>query len=523
MPEQVVALTFSNRAAGEMRERTGAGIISGGLTVSTLHSFGLSIIRDNPGYFNLESGFMILSDEEKTEILKKNVQEKSRNIKSLAREISKHKQGMESRVSPEILEAYRQQLVEENAIDMDDLIALPVQILSSDESVRLRYVQKIRFLLIDEFQDINASQYRFIQLLTRGNEAGLFAIGDPDQAIYGFRGSDSKFITKLAEDYAGLKTFMLSKSFRCPGTILRAAGQVLDRTEFLHGISDGVKIKVSSSQSDASEADWIASEIENLVGGVRSFSMDSGISDGQGSGLGFSDFAVLCRASFMIDPVIEAFRNHGIPYQVVDNEPFYALEPYRSVLAEIRGIYKALRKGETITDSEPAKMIEGGLSVLSVILHMLRRKQDVFDEQKVSACFGKISGFDELFRSVTLRDGTDDYMPEQEAVPVITIHSSKGLEFNTVFIPGCEDGIIPFTLYGNSNTDIDEEKRIFYVGITRAKERLYLSSSLKRMYRGRILSLPESGFLEKIEKELTEKRKRLQKPQKKDDNQLKLF
>jgi len=523
LPEQIVALTFSNRAADEMRERIGREIIQKGLFVSTLHSFGLSVIRENAGYFKLGDDFIIISEDEKTEVLKTAVQEKSKNRKSVITEISKYKQGMETGISEEIIDRYRQHLLAENAIDMDDLIAMPVELLSSDESVRMKYVQKIKYLLIDEFQDINAAQYRFIRLLTCGNEEGLFAIGDPDQAIYGFRGSDSRFIDKLKEDYTGIKTFMLSKSFRCPGTVLRAAGQVLDRTQFLSGISDGVKIRVSSSQSDAAEADWIASEIENLVGGVRSFSMDSGISDGQGKGLGFSDFAVLCRASFLIDPVIKAMKNHGIPYQIVDNEPFYIKEPYISVLAEIRRIYTALKKGETVPNSSLKEMITGGHSVLSVILYMLRQKPDVFDEQKVTAYFGQITGYDELFRSVTLRNGTDDYVPEQEAVPVITIHSSKGLEFNTVFIPGCEEGIIPFTLYGNSNADVDEEKRIFYVGITRAKERLYLSRSLKRMYRGRILSLPESGFLEKIEKELTEKRKREQKLQKKDDSQLKLF
>lgn len=523
LPEQVVALTFSNRAADEMRERIGAEITEKGLTVSTLHSFGLSVIRDNTEYYNLGSGFTILGDNERIELIKNILPEKLKNIKSVLKEISRYKQGMDSKISPEIIGRYRKLLLTENAIDMDDLIMLPVELLSSDESLKKKYVQRIKYLLIDEFQDINASQYRFIRLLTAGNEAGLFAIGDPDQSIYGFRGSDPIFIDKIGEDYPGIETFILSKSFRCSATILRAAGQVLGRSDFLHGISDGLKIRVSSSQSDAAEADWIASEIENLVGGVRSFSMDSGISDGHGSNLSFGDFAVLCRASFMIDPVIESFKNHGIPYQAVDNEPFYTKEPYRSVLNEIKQVYTDLRNSREVQNSSLKEMISGGHSIVSVMIHMLRQKPVVFDEEKLARYFGNTAGFDELFRMITLREGADDYIPEQEAVPVITIHSSKGLEFNTVFIPGCEDGIIPFTLYGNSEADIDEEKRIFYVGITRAKERLYLSHSLKRMFRGRILSLPKSSLLEKIEKDLTEKRKREGKTEKKDDSQLKLF
>lgn len=522
-PDQIVALTFSNRAADEMRERTGAEIIEKGLIVSTLHSFGLSIIRGNAEFFNLDRDFAIISDDDKPRIFREIIQEKSGNIKSVIKEVSKYKQGMGSGISREIADRYRRMLTAENSVDMDDLIALPVELLLSDEQVREKYQQRIKYLLVDEFQDINSSQYMFIRLLTYGNGEGLFVIGDPDQAIYGFRGSDPKFINMLSRDYSGIETFMLSKSFRCSGTILRAAGQVLDRADYLHGISDGVKIKVSSSQSDAAEADWIASEIESLVGGVRSFSMDSGISDGHGSGLGFSDFAVLCRASFMIEPVIAALQNHGIPYQVVDDEPFYMKEPYQSVIAEIKRIYTVLKKGGTEPGSAAAELIDEGHNPLSVMLHLLRQDHRDFDEQKLTGYFGRITGYDEFLRMVSLRGGADDYRPETEAVPVITIHSSKGLEFNTVFIPGCEDGIIPFTLYGKSEADMEEEKRIFYVGITRAKERLYLSHASKRMFRGRILSLQKSGFLEKIEKDLTEKRKREGKPEKKDDSQLKLF
>jgi len=168
-------------------------------------------------------------------------------------------------------------------------------------------------------------------------------------------------------------------------------------------------------------------------------------------------------------------------------------------------------------------MIADGGSVSSLMLHILKAKQEVFDEERIVRFFGNIKNYDDLFNLNALRSGTDEYMPDFEAVPIITIHSAKGLEFNTVFIPGCEEGIMPFTLFGNSESDIEEEKRIFYVGITRAREKLFLSYTGKRLFRGRVLNSGRSRFLDKIEKDLTEKRKREPELQKKDDGQLRLF
>jgi uncharacterized protein (TIGR00375 family) len=523
LPEEIAALTFSNRAADEMRERIGTGVFQGGLTISTLHSFGLSIIKENLPLFKLREDFMILNDDEKTEIIKKINPEDKRNITALRKEISNYKQGMDSAAEYALLKKYRRLLDESNSIDIDDLILLPVEQLISDASLRKKYTGRLKHLLIDEFQDINAAQYMLIKAITQGGECGLFAIGDPDQSIYGFRGSDTRFITDLKNDYPDLKVITLTRSFRCPGIILKAAGSILDKSSFLHGLSDGVKITISESQSDSSEADWIASEIENLVGGVRSFSMESGISDGGCSVAGFRDFAVLCRASFMFDPIVKAFSNHGIPCQLIDTEPFYMKHPYKEAFDILKGAWHAVKHQQTGSDPRVEEMIKSGNSIRSIMLQILKEKKSVFDEERITGFFGDMNNYDDLFNLSSLRSGADDYIPDYEAVPVITIHAAKGLEFNTVFIPGCEEGVIPFSLFGNAESDIEEEKRIFYVGITRAKEKLFLSYTGRRLFRGRVLNSPRSSFLDKIEKDLVEKRKREPEKQKKDDNQLKLF
>ena len=523
LPEEIAALTFSNRAAEEMRERIGSGVMLDGITISTLHAFGLYIIRENLEIFNLVEDFTILNDEEKIDLIKNNLVMDNNSIRSVLNEITKFKQGMESTSDPAVIEQYNAILRTNNSIDIDDLILLPAELLSSDEPVIKKYKDRLKYLMIDEFQDINAAQYRLIKGITSDNQCELFAIGDPDQSIYGFRGSDVKFINELENDYPDLKTITLTKSFRCPGTILKAAGSILDKSSYLNGLSEGVKITISESQSDSSEADWIASEIENLVGGVRSFSIESGMSDGEKSNLGFSDFAVLCRASFMFEPIRNAFNNHGIPYQLIDNEPFHMKEPYKSAISIIKQNYLKYKNKEEVPDSRLSAMIDGGENVMAMIVYLLKEKSADYDHDKIRRFFGDMRDYDELFKLNSLRSGTDDYMPEFEAVPLITIHSSKGLEFNTVFIPGCEEGIIPFSLYGNSESDIEEERRIFYVGMTRARDKLFLSHADRRLFKGRVLTPARSRFIDTIKKDLLEKRKRETELKKKDDDQLSLF
>lgn len=527
---EIAALTFSKKAADEIAGRLSGDMELREITISTIHSFGLSILRNNYEDFNLKKDFLILSDDERLEIVR-TLSIKDKKTMSTLKDISKFKQGIHSDLDNVILDEYENRLKEINSIDIDDLIFLTSKVLTEDEVLRKKSLGRLKHLLIDEFQDINAAQYKLIKAITVNSDCLLTAIGDPDQAIYGFRGSDTKYINNLKSDYPDLKTVALTKSFRCPDTILKAADDVMDRSNYLKGITEGTVINIHEAESDNSEADWIAGEIVKLIGGVRSLSIVRGISDEENKNYGFSDFAVLCRASFMFDSIIKAFDSHGIPYQMIDNDPFYMKEPYKSPFKSIRESYLLLKRGDNKRKDQLFNMIKDGESLTAVAQYLFKNQSEEYDEDKVIRFTEGIKDYDEFVRLYNLRSGVDDYTPEFEAVPIITIHSAKGLEFKNVFIPGCDDMIIPFSLFGKDDktddspeeNDFEEEKRIFYVALTRAKERLYLSHAGKRLYRGRVLNLKRSRFLEKISNELVKIEKREQKFKKKDDNQLTMF
>ncbi len=519
LPHEIAALTFSTRAASELKSRVRHEYIDAGLSASTFHSFGLQIIRDNIDRLNISSSFSILPDDERLEAVKRIAADKKDSVR-IMKMISSVKQGVSCDADKDILDRYTDILTAEDSIDIDDLIDIPCTMLASDRDLRDSYNRRFRFLLVDEFQDINAAQYSFIRMLVNDSGDGLFVIGDPDQAIYGFRGSDVRYIDELVKDYPAVKRISLTRSFRCDDILLKAAGQVLGKADYLNGKSKGLKLKITECESDRAEADLIASSIEKIVGGVSSFSMDSGISDGAGSGAGFSDFGVLCRSSFMFGPLIEAFSNHGIPCQVIDTEPFYSREPYKHAVDLLRKVYH-YDDASTEAESQVASMIRDKRSVADIFHALLSGSGTVYDNYRIDALFGEEYDYGEFLRNVNLRKGTDDYMFGIEAVSLITIHASKGLEFDTVFIPGCEEGIIPFSMFGEP--DIAEEERIFYVGLTRGSGAVYITYAKKRVYRGRVIGYKRSSFLDRIEKRLLELEKRESLKNKKDDNQLNLF
>jgi len=520
-PQSIAVLTFSNKAADELRERLGSSLIEQGLSVSTFHSLGLKLIKENPGIFGLPEGFILLNDEERLHLLKSLSPDKTSAAGDLLRKISAYKQGIDSDIAPAVVEEYNGCLIKNNFIDVDDLIYLPCVVAEVSDELRNIISSRFTHIMIDEFQDINFMQYRFIRLLAPDAGADIFVIGDPDQSIYGFRGASPEYMRRLKSDYPELKEFMLKKSFRCSGVILRAAGQVLGKGEYLLSGNKGVKLIINEMTSDRSESDWIASEIERMVGGVRSFSMDSGMADGENNGLGFSDFAVLCRSSFMFECLREAFVNHGIAYKVSGSRPFYEFEPYKSVIQSMRNALTGINAAEE--KSAELKKLMNELPVDKLIIKLLEDSGAESDKLRVQSAFGRMRSYDEFLHSLPLRTGEDDYLPYYEAVSLMTIHSSKGLEFDTVFIPGCEDGIIPFNLFGSEMSDLTEEERIFYVAMTRAKKQVYLTSASKRGYKGRILESVRSMFIARIEKDIIEAKKRAPIRKKEDDGQLNLF
>ncbi|MCP4131801.1 MAG: UvrD-helicase domain-containing protein [bacterium] len=531
-PENILAVTFSNKAAGEIRDRVNKRVSAPGLTISTFHAFGLSILQERYAEVGREKDFYIIDDDEKREIISEFVPDK-RKINKTMKAIEAFKQGSDdSEELLTIIERYNNELKMRNAFDLSDLIFLAVELLANDPDLTALYRERFSWILIDEYQDINAIQYRLIRFLAHEEDANIFVIGDPDQAIYGFRGSDVRYIDIFKKDFPLFKEIRLTRSYRCPAPVLKVAGQVLNKEKFLAGKPHDLKVNISEMSTGKSEADWIAAQVEKMIGGVRSFSMDSGMSDGAAydENMGFSDFCVLCRSAFMFDLFVEAFNNHGIAYQVIGSEPFYMKEPFASAISILRNTYYKSSLEDISLDAVSADivdMIVHGEPVVNplkaILAHNGAEEADLKRMERFAHDFD--NDYDEFFRRLVLRQGVDDFDPRAEAVSIMTIHASKGLEFNTVFIPGCEEGIIPFSLFGKpEDKEREEEERLFYVGITRTEKNLFLTHAKKRLYKGRVLENERSSFLDRLEKDLLEigKRKERARPVK-DEAQLSLF
>jgi len=527
-PENILAITFTNNAAREIRERLRKSLDPPYPEIMTFHSLGLSILKEHCSRFNRYTGFDVIDGKETEKIINTICGNKRESGKILSG-ISRYKQGIADDIDAAgTLDEYEKELVKRNSFDLDDLIYLPVLLLSDDEDICAEYRNRYQWLLIDEYQDINRRQYQMVRLLTQGENPNIFVIGDPDQAIYGFRGSDIRFIHSFSEDFPSSQTLRLSRSFRCPDTVLMAASQAIGSKRVMTGGREGIKILIQSAPTEKSEAEWIASTIEAMIGGVRSFSMDSGVSDGYSvdRDSGFSDFAVLCRSSLLFEPIVEAFGNHGIPCQIIGPDPFYYNEPYYGAIQLLHHAYYK-NAGNDFPDEmvkELSMMIDNENDMLTVAETALRRRDASSEEiKKFNRFCGRYESYAELFQSLAVRNGVDDLDITADAVFIMTIHAAKGLEFNHVFIPGCEEGIIPFTIFGGrEQEEFHEEERLFYVGATRTKRNLFLSHAHVRHLKGRVLKQPATGFLKKIELDLLNFNERIF-IKKEDEQQLELF
>jgi DNA helicase II / ATP-dependent DNA helicase PcrA len=533
----ILAVTFSNKAAEEIRTRVKDKDEFINPKICTFHAFGLSILKNHYKIFERPEHFYIADSEEKIEIinelkeLKKTGRSDKRKVEKQVIEIERYKQGISGEIDTNLFIDYNRELQIRGAFDLDDLIYLAAELFQTHPGILAEYRDQFPWILIDEYQDINAKQFELVTELAGEGSPNLFAIGDPDQAIYGFRGSDVHYIDKLKEHFPDVKLINLPKSYRCPDTVIKAAGQILGKTEYLAGRSDNVKINVQEAESEKSEADWIASQIEKMIGGVRSFSMDSGISDGEAEDdtASFSDFAVLCRTSHMFEPIIKAFADHGIACQVIGTDPFYNNEPFSTVIRRLRTIYYHHANTESSalkSIDETRQMIEKKEDVYIILNKMMQSMDVSTEDSKRMEELGRVFGndYEKFFSNLSMRQGVDYYNERVEAVSILTMHASKGLEFNTVFIPGCEVGIIPFELFGKKNeNELAEEERLFYVGITRTRTNLFLTHAKKRFIKGRLLIQQKSPLLNRLEKDLLKFGTRAKKNKKDDGGQLDLF
>ena len=534
-PENILALTFTNKAAGEMRGRLEKNLgeeKAQALTVSTFHAFGLQWLKEN----HLAPD-AIIDDQDKLIILKllfPDVQRKEAT--KLIRRFSVMKSSGTPDDNEEITDqylVYQDYLQKHNLADFDDLLIRPLQYLKHDDEKQRETNNHYQWILVDEYQDLNPRQYELLCILAPQKLSNLFVIGDPNQAIYGFRGADNTLISRLKGDYAPAM-YHLSTSYRCSNTIVDASGDVLEKDKpLLHGIGDGVKIHIVRNQSGASEAEYVARKIEEMMGGLRFFSMDSDISSGQRyeNIESLSDFAVLCRTSRQMEAFEKAFNDHSIPYQRTGEEAWIKKEPFRSLVYMLRKIY--LPENPVVEAFVKANELQvpadngNGNNIEFIIRNLAKQlKSDVtwYDMEKIIRLIQQHKDPVSFLESVTLGSPADYHIDKAEKVSLMTIHASKGLEFRCVYVVGLEDGLLPYSLFETRVADVKEEERLLYVAMTRSKEYLYLTHATRRVLSGRTYALPRSYFLHRIDNELVkrEKQEHKKKP-KKDDSQLALF
>jgi superfamily I DNA/RNA helicase len=521
-----------------------------GPTVSTFHAWGHSILREREGTFGRSGEFILMEPEDRQRILEKCTGCSRAESSEMSEAVSRAKQeltpleGDPRFLDTTIWRAYEDFCRTHDIFDLDDCIYRPALLFSQNPELSRDYHRRFPWVLIDEYQDVDLCQYRMIRQFIPGAEDNLFVIGDPDQAIYGFRGADVRFIREFLKDYPGAALYRLTRSYRCTQTILKASSRVLERSDkvagLLQGIQEGVRISLSPQPTDASEAEFVARTIEALMGGLRFFSLDSDLSDGEGhSEIGsLSDFAVLCRIREQMRALERAFRNHGIPHQSIGETPFFRREPAKTVIdaykaaVNPRNAYMRQRLSSAgifrARDLDPLPGLIQDASVRKALASLIEtyfRNKETADTDAFSRLLDLAEDFDSdrqgFLDFVSLGTGPDTYRRSLESVTLMTLHAAKGLEFPCVFIVGCEDGLLPYSLFGRKS-DPEEERRLLYVGMTRAQKFLFLSYAAKRVVLGREHRLARCPYLDRIEDELLQRTTSSAKPRDK-DVQMKLF
>lgn len=545
-PSQCLAISFSRKSAREMRERLDALLPKRerGVEVTTFHGLGLRILTEQRTTIGLHRGFRVADEDERLAVVRDQFGLSRVRAKKLLKEISQTKRtrlasGDASDEAPRteavlLLDHYQEALYDRHMVDFDDLIEIPVRLLESNPVVREAYRERFRWISVDEYQDVDPLQYRLIRALAPSH-ANLCVIGDPDQAIYGFRGADVGFFLRFERDYPSAKRVELSRNYRSTTTIVAAAGQAIapaslagERRFFAASEEEEPpQIVVHAARTERAEAEFVAHTIEQLLGGYSYYSLDSGRVDTGDSAapLSFSDCAVLFRTAAQGETIDAAFRRAGIPFQRRNHSRLLDLPAVRAIADRLR------HRDEPAEGADAPALPFGGrvrdridlVAREAAVAQELRlgTNRDAADEAETSAAeiraaadlllplaepFGTdVDGFlTELSLGAAEVDARD---PRADRVSLLTLHAAKGLEFPVVFLVGCEDGLLPFRFGEAPPENEPEERRLFFVGLTRAERHLFVSWARRRRVHGRIRAARPSPYLDSIEEALLDHRR----------------
>lgn len=572
-PSSILAITFTNKAAKEMKDRVIKliGNIGYSMKISTFHSFGLSILKEHCDLLGYSKNFTIIDSDDSMTLIKKivkdlNLDSKIFNPKMIRNKISGAKNelmdpaeyvrfantDMEEKIVS-VYERYQKRLKLNNSFDFDDLLMLPIKLLKENPDVLKQYQEKFKYVMVDEYQDTNQAQYILTKMMS-AKYKNICVVGDNDQSIYMFRGANYRNILNFEKDYKNTSVILLEENYRSTKNILDVANSIIknnksrkDKTLWTNN-DDGLKIKYHRLSNEKDESFYVVSEIKKLLN----------------NGVPLSEIAVLYRANAQSRNIEEVLLRDNIPYKVVGAFYFYNRKEIKDLIAYLKLIYnhnddnsltriinvpkrgiglkaienlntKAMLEEKSLYDSLSTqkeldfKRLIDDLSkksetmslteLVDCILNDSKMKEELELEKTIESevrlenleefksitkSFEESKGIvslGEFLEEISLVSDVEEYKNNTNVVTLMTIHSAKGLEFDNVFLIGMEEGLFPHANCLNDAEELEEERRLCYVAVTRARKRLWLVNARSRMLYGKESYNMQSRFIDEIDKE----------------------
>ena len=571
----ILAITFTNKAAKEMRERLNVMVPGSKVFVGTFHSFGLKIIRENLDCLGMDKNFTILDSDDVLSLIKKIMKDLGMDIKEISPYFVRNKisfiknelltdalldKYFNTEVEKKVIEIYHEYLKvlkKNNSVDFDDLLKLPVELFKRNSDVLERYQEHYQYILIDEYQDTNEVQYKLSKMLA-DKYKNIFVVGDPSQSIYGFRGANFRNILDFEKNFKNTEVIKLEQNYRSTKNILDAANSVIKNNkerkemELYSTLGDGVKVKYLRSYDEKHEIALIVDEIKKLLK----------------EGYTYQDIAIFYRTNAQSRNVEEVLLKNGFPYKVVGSYYFYNRKEIKDLLCYLRlinntsddvslrrvintpkrkignksvldlerradaagiSMFDAIDSGKelefkniilelqqdalnlSLTELIDDVLDKSGLKRELELEHTLEadlRLENLMEFKSITASYEARTGsvnLGDFLDEISLIADISEHQDDDNVITLMTLHSAKGLEFPIVFITGMEEGIFPHqNAFLEGDAGIEEERRLCYVGFTRAKERLYLTNARKRMLYGKTTSNAPSRFISEIQGDVLE-------------------